>query len=306
MLAQIRLSIFATLHPDMLQVLTVGRAIAARHRIRNSQDVFYGLKSCSQCGVIKTVACFHVSRTGRSGLQSHCKGCTAKFDRKRNARYAADPVFVERRRKRQREYQRLRRQNDPSYVRNYREYQREYQSRPDRRAAKNARYRTKYADDPALRASQAARQRKRLLDRRNDEAFMAKRRAAQRDHQRERRKNPAYRIHAAVSANIHGALRDRKAGRSWESLVGFTLDDLMKHLEGQFQLGMSWDNYGLGGWEIDHIIPVSVFNFTEPEDIDFKRCWALDNLQPMWATENRSKHNKLEQPFQPALALSCK
>ena len=66
---------------------------------------------------------------------------------------------------------------------------------------------------------------------------------------------------------------------------------------------MAWDNYGLHGWHIDHIFPLSVFNYTKPEHIDFKRAWALKNLQPMWAKENYQKHNKLEKPFQPCLPM---
>jgi hypothetical protein len=58
-----------------------------------------------------------------------------------------------------------------------------------------------------------------------------------------------------------------------------------------------------GKIHIDHIIPISVHNFEFPTDIDFKKCWALANLQPMWAMENIIKSNKLSNPFQPSLKL---
>ena len=76
----------------------------------------------------------------------------------------------------------------------------------------------------------------------------------------------------------------------------------MKHIEKKFVSGMSWSNYGR--WHIDHIKPISKFNFVKPEDEDFKRCWALKNLQPLWAEENLSKHNKLEKPIQPSLIFN--
>lgn len=57
------------------------------------------------------------------------------------------------------------------------------------------------------------------------------------------------------------------------------------------------------GWHIDHKIPKSAFNFETPEDIDFKRCWALKNLQPLWAAENIKKHDRVDKPFQPSLAI---
>ena len=99
----------------------------------------------------------------------------------------------------------------------------------------------------------------------------------------------------------HSLKGGSKAGRHWETLVHFTAEELIKHIEKQFEDGMSWDNYG--EWHVDHIIPKSVFNFETPEDIDFKRCWSLKNLQPLEATENRIKSARIEKPFQPSLAI---
>lgn len=85
-------------------------------------------------------------------------------------------------------------------------------------------------------------------------------------------------------------------------LTGYTVAELMGHIEGKFTAGMRWDNYG--EWHIDHIIPIDAFNFENYGDMDFKRCWALKNLQPMWAKENQSKGNKLKHPFQPSLLIA--
>lgn len=52
---------------------------------------------------------------------------------------------------------------------------------------------------------------------------------------------------------------------------------------------MNFDNYG--EWEIDHIIPVSSFDFNIKNNI-FK-CFNYKNLQPLWKLENRKKSNKL-------------
>lgn len=98
-----------------------------------------------------------------------------------------------------------------------------------------------------------------------------------------------------LSTNISGAiwrsLTGNKNGQHWEELVGFTLEALKDHLESRFTVGMTFDNYGK--WHIDHKRPISSFNFKIPEDSDFKKCWALDNLQPLWAKENQMKHGKL-------------
>jgi hypothetical protein len=119
---------------------------------------------------------------------------------------------------------------------------------------------------------------------------------------REKNKSdPQYRLRHGIRANISIALKGNKKGRHWETLVGYTLSDLKKHLEKQFEDGMTWENYG--EWHVDHIIPVSVHNFKKPEDEDFKRCFALKNLQPLWAKDNISKSDKLDRPFQPSLCF---
>lgn len=121
---------------------------------------------------------------------------------------------------------------------------------------------------------------------------------------RRKRKIPIFKLSFSVSRAINHSLHYGKQGRHWETLVDYTIDQLKNHLEKQFLSGMSWDNYGRNGWHIDHKIPISAFNFQTPEDIDFKRCWALSNLQPMWAIDNIRKGNKTDSPFQPSLAMA--
>lgn len=109
------------------------------------------------------------------------------------------------------------------------------------------------------------------------------------------------RLRNGISASIGRGLKKGKEGKSWTELLEFNLNSLMVHMEKQFTRGMSWGNYG--EWHIDHIIPVSVFNFSSPKHLDFKRCWQLSNLRPLWAKENLAKGMKLREPFQPSLAL---
>ncbi len=112
------------------------------------------------------------------------------------------------------------------------------------------------------------------------------------------------RINKNMSVNIRHSLKGSpKAGRSWQSLVGYNLDELRKHLEKSFCDGMTWENYGYY-WHIDHIIPMSVFNYETPKDIDFKKCWGLKNLQPLEARKNLRKNAKINKPFQPSLGIS--
>jgi len=99
------------------------------------------------------------------------------------------------------------------------------------------------------------------------------------------------------------SLKGNKNGRHWENLVGYTLPDLEKHLKSTMPEGYTWQDFLNGELHIDHIIPKSIFNFTKPEHADFKRCWALENLRLLPASENCSKRDKLYKPFQPALKI---
>ena len=88
---------------------------------------------------------------------------------------------------------------------------------------------------------------------------------------------------------MNQSLRKKKQGKHWEDLAGYTLQDLLKHLEQGWTEGMDWTNYGdyngkHSGWHIDHIRPVDSFNITSYDCEDFKKCWALQNLCPRWAT----------------------
>lgn len=73
-------------------------------------------------------------------------------------------------------------------------------------------------------------------------------------------------------------------------LLGCSIPELKQHLEKQFQEGMTWDNYGVKGWHIDHIIPCDSFDFTKEEDQ--RKCFHYTNLQPLWAIDNIRKSNK--------------
>ena len=121
-------------------------------------------------------------------------------------------------------------------------------------------------------------------------------------YQNNRRKiDSMFRLNKNISSAISRALKENKKGRKWESLVEFTLEDLKKHLEKQFTKKMTWENYG--EWHIEHKTPISAHNFKKPEHKDFLRCWALNNLQPMWAKENILKGAKIGKPFQQSLLI---
>lgn len=94
----------------------------------------------------------------------------------------------------------------------------------------------------------------------------------------------------AISVGVFQSLKLAKKNRKSFDLLGYSLEELMWRLESKFASGMSWANYGK--WHVDHIRPKSSYKYSSPDDIEFKECWGLLNLQPLWAQDNLRKSDK--------------
>ena len=104
-----------------------------------------------------------------------------------------------------------------------------------------------------------------------------------------RRTDPSFKLKSNVRTAVWTCLKERNVAkyRSTFILLGYSLEKLMIHLEKQFTEGMTWDNYG--EWHVDHKKPMALFQFTSTDDEGFKECWKLENLQPLWGSDNLSK-----------------
>lgn len=100
-----------------------------------------------------------------------------------------------------------------------------------------------------------------------------------------------YRIRHILSCRMRDLLKLKSFNKkkSFNEIIGCSPEFLKEFLEKKFTEGMSWNNYGLYGWHIDHIIPLSSAK-TDKEI--YELCHYL-NLQPLWAEDNLRKSNKL-------------
>lgn len=98
-----------------------------------------------------------------------------------------------------------------------------------------------------------------------------------------------FKIQEVVKNKIHKFLKNRKT--SYTELIGCDLDFFKKWMEYRFDETMCWENFGIV-WQIDHILPLSLFDMTN--ELDKKVCFHWTNLQPLNSVENRSKSNKLQ------------
>jgi len=107
--------------------------------------------------------------------------------------------------------------------------------------------------------------------------------------------NINYKLGTLLRTRIWSSLKNQglKKKDSTMSLVGCSKEELIKHLESQFKEGMSWENWSLNGWHIDHIRPVSSFDLSDPAQV--KECFHFSNLQPLWAIENLKKSDSWDE-----------
>ena len=102
-----------------------------------------------------------------------------------------------------------------------------------------------------------------------------------------------YKLSHNLRSALWGKLKAHLANKNSSalSLAGCTMEELKSHIESKFEDGMSWENWAVDGWHLDHIIPCSSFDLTIEEEQ--KKCFHYTNLQPLWAKDNLSKRNKL-------------
>jgi hypothetical protein len=90
---------------------------------------------------------------------------------------------------------------------------------------------------------------------------------------------------------LYQSLVSNIKSQSTMELLGCSIEYFKIYLESKFQDGMTWKNWSLNGWHIDHIRPVSSFDFSDPDQQ--KICFHYTNLQPLWAKDNLQKANKI-------------
>jgi len=105
-----------------------------------------------------------------------------------------------------------------------------------------------------------------------------------------------FRIKCNLRIRLSVAVKKGRKGGSAVECLGLSIVDFKKYLESLFypnaETGeaMSWDNYGRRGWHIDHIQALSLFDLSEPSQVEIACHYS--NLQPLWHTDNERKGNR--------------
>lgn len=98
-----------------------------------------------------------------------------------------------------------------------------------------------------------------------------------------------------LSARLRHIFKSRiieniKKNKITTEYLGTSIDKVKLWLEYNFQDDMCWENYGKV-WQIDHTLPINMFNLEEHTDIFV--CFNWKNLMPLKKEVNRKKHDKI-------------
>lgn len=95
-------------------------------------------------------------------------------------------------------------------------------------------------------------------------------------------------LRSKVKHGVYRSLKENAPRSGWSDHLGYTMSELKDHLEKRFIDGMSWDNRDQ--WHIDHIKPLCSFQITRADSDEFRECFGIQNMRPMWPEDNRAKH----------------
>lgn len=105
------------------------------------------------------------------------------------------------------------------------------------------------------------------------------------------RNDISFRLRRVLRARLRDALKSGAKHSSAVESLGCTLAEFKVYLEGLWDVGMSWDNYGRkGGWQIDHKLLLCSFYLEDKEQ--YLIACNYRNTQPLWESENVKKQQK--------------
>lgn len=237
-------------------------------------------KQCNTCCVIKDHSEFRKRklRSGNYGLAHECKACNSA---RASARYANESVEDRKRR--------------ISLRSKWRESNRDVVNGLKRKynLQKKVIKLSSIPHDHHVKAYQSYQLRQSLV--KHDQHVKVWRSDEARISRWDYKHNINHLLYAKLKRGVYRCLGNNATGSGWFKTLGYTIDDLRAHLEKHFTYNMSWDNRH--EWHIDHVVPICAFDIQSADSKEFKACFGLHNLRPIWPGDNRDKYWSVDRVF---------
>jgi len=212
-------------------------------------------KTCTTCGESKTLDEFYKNPKGKLGYDSQCILCKKNYYQKTQNRRIEYSS----------KYKNEHRNNINEYARQY------YYNNSTKMKLYHSQYRQ---DHPKYFRDKGREYHKRKLE-----------------------SNPSYVIECRLRSRIKNTIKKGYKNTKSMELLGCTIDEFKIHLQKTAitngYLTFDIDTYSGKEYHIDHIIPCVSFDLTDPEQQ--KQCFHYSNQQILTASENLSKHDKVEE-----------
>lgn len=254
--------------------------------------VLTSVKTCTKCGVEKDLEDFHKHAKHRDGRSAQCRVCRKALNatyyadnrervsvwgaeyraRSPEARCAARRKRREANREKINAGQKLWRDQNPErskfWVNDWNQRHKDHIKK--RNAAKYLRDKDKIAEQNA-----------------------ANREAINKAEREKFANNPEFRLAKIIRARFFDARKRRYKTGSAVRDLGCSIGEFNAHLSSLFQPGMTWENEGSGEgkWNIDHIMPLSVFDLSKRQQ--FLLAVHYLNQRPLWWKDNLAKSDNL-------------
>lgn len=220
-------------------------------------------KVCKTCKLPKLLTEFHKRKLSKDGLDLHCKDCKSEYNRKYKKEWLTPEKSKE-----------------------------VYKKWPkNKESVKNWRYNNK---------SRINECRKKIIENYTEEEYKEFRTKINNRRRNRLKIDELYKLRCNISSRLSKALKSIKESKDDIKTIdtlGCDLYFFKEYIESKWEDWMTWENYGrynkesYYGWDIDHIIPISVGK-TKEEIIKLNH---YTNLQPLCSRINRDiKKDKLE------------
>lgn len=275
-------------------------------------------KICSNCKESKSLDCFGKCNAAKDGKQWNCKDCKKLYKQQHKEHIAQQQkeyrrantveIFEKRRLYIAKNIEHIRQQNHQYRLNNKEKIIQQNRERrknnPEREKEINKKSRLKHRDKILAKNKEyRIKNKDKLREYRQKPEVIARIRVNKlknkdtinlnKKYREKLRRNtdPSYKLITNQRTRITGILKKHKTEKTLD-LLGCSAQFLRTYLENKFLEGMTWENYGKHGWHVDHIIPCSSFDLTDPEQQI--KCFHYTNLQPLWAVDNLKKSNRVD------------
>jgi len=228
-------------------------------------------KKCSKCKENQPINNFAQDKSKKDGLHGYCKICKnqqdkiwikdnpekSKFSREKSYAKHRDKILVKTKnynqnnREKRKEYNKLNREKDKYYLKEYNKLNKDHIKK----------LRKEYNTNN-----------KNIINKYQNKKY---------------KEDLNYKLGLLIRCRIFNAIKTNSKSKRTVEILGCNVEYFKNHLESQFLPEMSWENHGTI-WEIDHIKPCALFDFTIEENI--LECFHYTNHQPLFKTTEIAKN----------------